>query len=318
LVLILSLLALSFAAVPCGRCVGKSEVCENDFCTIEFKCTTATGSNYQTAQLCYPVVLPGAWCNGTKHYNPCQSGFSCDTITGNCEVTSAFARLNDGCLNNRYCVPGLSCQDGVCKLGSGTTCSRIEHCPWNQYCNSSSCLELPGPGASCTSSPGCKYGSSCTSSSTCVEHFSIPEFGTCESTTHCKPGFECFSKQCVKPGYHFLNGPGAVWGQECDPYQGDPGCKCNYASKIYMYLKEASVTVPEGCQNVRKDFEKCMIDRGCSAINTGADTCMRKNCYALYITQRDVCGSDVSLRPTKCGASEMIVMMLFVIIIILL
>jgi hypothetical protein len=83
-------------------------------------------------------------------------------------------------------------------------------------------------------------------------------------------------------------------------------------------LKEASITLPEGCKNVRKDFEKCMIEKGCSSINTGADSCMRKYCYALYNAQIEACGQDVSLRPTKCGANEMMVMMILVFVLILL
>jgi len=126
-------------------------------------------------------------------------------------------------------------------------------------------------------------------------------------------------KKCVKPSYHWL-GPagGAVWGQECDPVDDEEGCRCNYGSKIFQYLKESSITVNPGCKDARKALENCLIEKSCSSINTGAESCMRKYCYGAYINSRDVCGNHETLRATKCGANEMVIMMILMVILILL
>jgi hypothetical protein len=116
-----------------------------------------------------------------------------------------------------------------------------------------------------------------------------------------------------------LNGPGAIWGQECDPASGEPGCRCNYASKIFMYLKEASVTYPESLSVIYKDFERCMIDRGCTNVNDRYESCMRRNCYAIYTNLIDTLFfADVSLKPTRCGANGIVVMVLMTVVLMLL
>jgi len=152
-----------------------------------------------------------------------------------------------------------------------------------------------------------------------VDTFSIPEGGTCDSIEFCQTGFECYLGKCVKPSYHLLGaGGGAVWGQDCNPVDGEFGCRCNYGSKIYQYLKESSITIGTGCPTARKDFEKCMIEKSCSSINTGAESCMRKYCYGLYNNQLDVCGPPDTLRYPRCGANEIFIMTILMVLLILL
>jgi hypothetical protein len=147
----------------------------------------------------------------------------------------------------------------------------------------------------------------------------VNENGICTATQECVSGLECYEGRCIKPSYHFLGGPGALWGQECDPISGEPGCRCNHASKIFMYLKEASVTLPESLKNIYKDFENCMVLNGCTSVNEGYDSCMRKYCYTLYTNLYDTyIYSDPSLRPTHCGANGIVVMFLSMVVLMLL
>jgi hypothetical protein len=86
-----------------------------------------------------------------------------------------------------------------------------------------------------------------------------------------------------------------------------------------MYLKEASVTFPESLKNIYKDFENCMVLNGCTNINDGYESCMRRNCYAFYTNLLDTAiYPDPSLKPTHCGANGIVVMFLSMVVLMLL
>jgi hypothetical protein len=129
----------------------------------------------------------------------------------------------------------------------------------------------------------------CNSDNICVDAFSVGENGKCRSTLECKAGYECYLSACTKPVYHFLSGPGVVWGSDCDPSSGETGCRCNYGTRTYQYLKEYSVTYSESCNGIGDDLEKCLTTNGCSALNTGAESCMRKYCMSIYNNLIDKC-----------------------------
>lgn len=320
-------------SVPCGRCVGRGDVCNRDSCVLGLTC--AKLKDLTVARVCHPTIAPGQWCNDSKSYDPCESGFVCDRSTGNCQVVTTFSSINDGCLNNDYCNTGLDCLNKVCALPSGADCSSPAHCIWNQYCDvggtSAACRILPSPGETCGTLGGaCKFGSACTTSTTsasrCIEYFTIPQDGTCTATVFCKPGHICHDKICIKPNYHYLSGPGVKWGPECNPADNEPGCRCNYAAKAYMYLLEASVVFAEGCPTSIKELDSCMSQNSCSNINTGYESCMRRKCMPQYRNFEAACGNDfplsgnndASLRSPVCGAAEMFVAIILVVFVVLL
>jgi len=302
----------------------------NDYCTSQYTCASIT-KGQATSNICYPVVTPGNFCNATVDYNPCEKGFFCNKTRGTCDFSSTTNQnsLNDGCLEDKYCGSGLYCSNKVCKLPAGiTNCTGNHQCGWNQFCNftvpfdQSKCINKPGAGESCTGQ--CKFGLYCSQTSNtttaCMTYMTVAEGGKCASVFECKSGLECYQQVCTKPSYHFLGAAGgAAWGPDCDPNDGAPGCTCNYASKMYMYLKEVSITLPENLVNLYKDFDKCMSDNGCTSVNTGYDSCLRKKCYAVYNILLDTASyPQDTLRPPHCGASGFILMTIAMIVLMLL
>jgi len=194
----------------------------------------------------------------------------------------------------------------------------------NQFCEillfqNGTCKDLPVAGQNCTTFGKCKLNTLCNSDNKCVEYFTVGEGGKCSNILECKAGYECYLGACTKPVYHFLSGPGIVWGGECDPSDGSAGCRCNYGSKIYMYLKEVSNTFSESCGVVAKELEECLKSKGCSGPNAGADTCMRKNCINQYNNAIDQCYSfDPTLRVPHCGASHLVFVITLLVVFMLL
>jgi len=335
------IVTIALAVTPCGRCVGKGDVCAKDACVQGFRCTTL--NNKAFADMCYPVVAPEAFCGNIFDYNPCETGFSCNYTSTKCEIDffSQKGYLNDGCLNDKYCSIGLVCIDKICKIPQGAVgvCNYTHQCAWNQYCNNSilgsTCQELPGAGQTCRSTSieqQCKHAHVCNSDNVCTEIMSVGEGGACTYTIECNSGLECYEQKCVKPSYHYLLGPGAIWGPECDPTARESGCICNYGSKIFQYLKEVSVTYPESIKNLNKDFEKCMTDKGCTSPRLGRsildlivytnpvyESCLRKNCLPIYNNLMDnLLYPEPTLRPPHCGSNIIFVMMLAMVILMLL
>jgi len=240
-------------------------------------------------------------------------------------VITPFAKLNDGCMSNSWCVGGLNCTNNVCTLPPGNKCTSDGNCGWNQYCNSTFfmpqnnfCSPLPGTGQSCAITNKCQVGQNCGVNQICVNYFSLAAGSQCTAAIECQTGLDCYNGLCVTPSYHFLSGPGVIWGPDCDPAEGDPGCRCNFASNIYQYLIESSVTYNAACSAGFSTFEKCMTQFSCSNTNTGALSCMRKNCYTQYNSLISVCTADPSLVQPHCGASEVMVMLLLALVMMLL
>jgi hypothetical protein len=230
--------------------------------------------------------------------------------------TKGYGRKNDFCENGDFCGTGLSCKNtpGVClsDLPDGE-CTTPVQCNWNEYCDGKNCKPLPGLGESC-SSQNCKYRSRC-NSGICVEEHTIDLDGSCTDTVFCKPGLQCIKRVCAKPIYRILSGYGAAWGQECLPT--DPGCRCNSGLGIFQYLKESSVVYYSNCPDKKKDFEACMIAKGCTYINDGHDTCLRRFCYPQFAAL-DSCNTDPSLVPLRCGATSIVIAGLMLVFLLLL
>jgi len=167
----------------------------------------------------------------------------------------------------------------------------------------------------------CKFGLSCNTNGVCVAPFSVSAGGACSTISDCNSGLVCYQGSCTTPSYHFLPpGGGAIWGPDCDPNSGAPGCICNYNAKIYMYLKEASITLPASLTNMLTDFTNCMTTNGCSgSITLGYGSCLRKYCYAQYTNLIDNYQyPQPDLRPPHCGANGIIIMTLSMIVLMLL
>jgi len=305
---------------PCGRCLGKGEVCSPgypstglDTCRSGFNCVQLKNT---LAHICLPTASRHEWCNNTKDYDPCDKYFACDPRSGKCEIsTKGRAYRNDGCENNDYCATGLSCVDKACKPSQPDgQCNSATECGWYEYCDATTtpkrCRPLPDVGGQCGSSYGlsfqtCQYLSSCVDG-ICVAHYSIPEGGKCKfgNVALCQPGLACEEEKCVKPTYQMLLGFGSAWGGDCVP--GLPGCKCNYYTNTMMYKKEVSKTHRDFCPQRLKDFKKCLTDHGCSHINDFADSCMRKYCYGIY-TIVDQCYYDDATNPDRCAGNSLYV-----------
>jgi len=153
----------------------------------------------------------------------------------------------------------------------------------------------------------------------------------CTGTIECKSGLICdctrkpgCQTKCIKPTYFLLAGPGAVWGQECNPADTgfNKGCTCNYAAKTYMFLKEVSTTINDGILPLYKTFIKCMVDGQCANSGNfgGPLSCARqKGCYQIYldvILQSQF--GDASLRPTICSAQGIAAMFALIVMMLLL
>jgi len=125
--------------------------------------------------------------------------------------------------------------------------------------------------------------------------------------------------------FFFIAGAfGTAWGGPCDQnlyllstFAGSTGCTCHQGLKNYYFLKEVSSTYSGACPQKRKDYEKCMIDKGCTAFNLNAMSCLRTNCYHFY-TAMDDCLGDATLLSPRCAGNAvmaaviLLVLMLFV------
>jgi len=241
--------------------------------------------------------------------------------------------LNDGCVDDRWCGPGLNCQGGLCKVGTPTgKCTSNLHCPVHQYCDpTNGCVGRTAEGGACTTTQ-CHPTLYCDTTNNnpnpvCKAFYTIEEGANCTITQQCKPGMICDCikppcvPKCIKPTYFILSGYGAAWGQDCDPAdsQAGPGCRCNYDAKIYMYLKEVSQTYPDACGPSTKEFYKCLEDKGCSSASLAPKSCYRTNCYQFNTLSRTACSSvPPSLLPPICSAQGIAAMFALLVTMLLL
>jgi hypothetical protein len=302
----------------CGYCVPRGEVCIQDKCADNLKCVSIGFS-----KVCLPTVEAGQDCNTTDGlYDPCESGFYCNV---KCVPISATSNINDGCIDDTYCRIGTTCVSGICKATTEATALCTPYtCKWNEICIAGTCTAYKGINEDCGSLFGtsnCKYGLSCYDQK-CIEQFSVAKDGVCSDTSQCKTGLICKEGSCKEPKHVLLVGSyGAAWGAPCEPYLShldfNSGCRCHYGLHGYYFLKETSKTYNYACPQKRKDFEKCMIDKGCNGVNFGAMSCLRTNCYHFYAAMDD-CFFDPSLTAPRCSGNAimaamiLLVLMLFV------
>jgi len=303
----------------CGYCVPRGEVCLFDRCADNLKCVSI---GY--AKICLPTVEAGQDCNTTDGlYDPCESGFYCNS---KCMPTggSPISSLNDGCIDDTYCRSGTTCSSGICRITAAaqTSCTSYT-CKWNEYCSVGTCTPYKGLNEDCGTifNANCKYGLSCLNLK-CIEDFSVAKDGVCSSTRQCKTGLICKEGSCKEPKHIFILGSfGSAWGGPCDPYLAyldyTAGCYCHQGVKNYYYLKEISKTYNAACPQKRKDYDKCMIDKGCTSASLNAMSCLRTNCYHFY-TAMDDCQADPTLLAPRCSSNAimaamiLLVLMLFV------
>jgi hypothetical protein len=271
--------------------------------------------------ICLPTVEAGQDCNTTDGlYDPCETGFACNVKC--VPIGGATSSLNDGCIDDTYCRIGTTCVSGICKSTTAAlSFCTFYTCKWNEYCSAGTCTAYKGVNEDCLFNSGCKYGLSCLNSK-CIETFSVAKDGVCTDTEQCKTGLICKEGTCKEPKHVLLLGSfGAAWGGPCDPYLSyldtNSGCYCHYGLHNYYFLKEVSQTYHYACPQKMKDFEKCMIDKGCTSASTQAMSCLRTNCYHFY-TAMDDCYADGSLLPPRCSGNAimaamiLLVLMLFV------
>jgi len=154
LLIVGSLLSSILAVTPCGKCLGRGEVCSgrNGQCGDNLKCSSSQGN----ANLCFPIFEDGQTCTSVGEFDACETGFICNrTGTGNCDRLGSNGQINDGCNDDRWCGTGLSCQGGLCKLNTVTgKCTSSNHCPIHQYCDpTNGCVGKAGDGAACSTTP---------------------------------------------------------------------------------------------------------------------------------------------------------------------
>jgi hypothetical protein len=322
-------IALSYIyTVPCGRCVGKGDVCLYDQCGPDLKCVSINGG----AKVCLDVIKKGLYCDGITEFDACENDFFCDRAdTKTCIPSGGFAGYNDACLDDKYCVSGLSCKKGLCKETNFTECQSDNACPRNKYCRRDIdfprgiCTNMLGSGANCTLEP-CKDGLVCNSDTkTCKEYFTLNTNENCSSTIDCKTGLICspnddFVSVCSAPKYFLLGIGSSAWGQECIPGSG-AGCKCHGGSKVFQYHKETRATYTDACKASIKAYTGCMDTRNCK-YNTGSDSCLRKNCYDLLKRGLLDCSESTllgqgGLSLNFCGASNIVLIFVLMILAIL-
>jgi len=323
--------------VPCGKCLGRGDVCSSTrtgSCGDNLKCASSQGN----ANLCFPVFEQGEKCTSVgEELSACESGFFCNrTGTGNCDRSASGARgdLNDGCVDDTWCGFGLNCQGGLCKVGTTTgRCSSDLHCPAHQYCdNTNGCVGRTAEGGNCATSQChptlyCDYTN--IANPVCKAYYINEENSNCTDTSQCKPGFICDCivgrptciKNCIRPTYFLLGGYGAAWGQDCDPSDNNvgTGCRCNYDAKIYMYLKEVSQTYLDACPGADKEFYKCLEVNSCVRANLAPKSCYRTKCYHFHSLLRTACSSvPPSLVPPICSAQGIAAMFTLLVTMLLL
>jgi len=334
LLLLVTLLSSVIAITPCGKCLGRGDVCSgrSGNCGDHLGCFQSQSN----AKLCFPLFDQGQKCTSVGEFDACQTGFFCNrTGTGTCDRNPAVGQLgalNDGCVDDTWCGPGLNCQGGMCKVGTPSgKCLTDFHCPINQYCDlTNGCVGRTMAGGDCSKSE-CYPTLYCDAitvpaSPVCKAYYTNEEGSNCSTTQQCKAGLICDCilppciPKCIKPTYFILGGYGAAWGQDCDP--ADPsnsGCVCNYDTKIYMFLKEVSKTYQDGCAGAQTDFYKCMETHSCSFPNLGPKSCFRTNCYSYYSSGSGICSPvPSSLTPPICSAQGLAAMFALLVTMLLL
>jgi hypothetical protein len=339
--LLLSLALSANLPIPCGKCVGRGEVCFTDrySCGENLICKVTENG---LAPVCLPTFEHGAVCTSVG-INTCEKEFTCNyTGSGTCDLSTKGTRIvNDYCLDDEWCSqPLFKCSGNKCVVAAADGACNSNSCPIGQYCDSTQtppkCASNLAEGADCNlTSTSCSFPNFCNlDTNKCVPSFSLVEDTYCNSTSQCKFGLICDCKRvnpaipcktkCVKPVYFFLPATGGVaWGAECNPYDAtaNTGCACNSAAKVFMYLKEYSSTVPDSCLPIAKDLLKCLVDKGCNQAGTYYRSCMREGgCYQLYLTYFDTCAinPDPSLHPPHCSAQGLAAMMMGLLIAFLL
>jgi hypothetical protein len=325
-------IALSYIyTIPCGRCVGRGDVCHHDQCGPDLKCTSLpTGG----APVCLPAIGKGKKCDQIEDYDPCENGFTCDkTDTLVCIPSSAFAEYNDGCEDDDYCKNGLSCKNGLCKETNFTECRADVACPRNKHCEIptgqgfnavGTCVANPGLDQDC-SNHTCKQGLFCQldqirNTRKCKAYYTSGGNTNCTSDRECSTGLSCFQdvvlkkSYCKKPTYTLIGGLDTdIWNYECiPPKSGASGCYCNTRVKVYQYYKESITTDSEACQNGYKNYMNCLDTNACKE-NTGSGSCLRKYCYEAMKGYYRACGSTAEF----CGATSISIMILLVILALL-
>jgi len=293
------------------------------------------------APVCLPTFEQGAVCTSVG-INTCEAEFTCNyTGSGTCDLITKGVRIvNDYCLEDSWCSqPAFKCSGNKCVVAAADGSCNSNSCPYDQYCDTSvtpaKCTDNLAEGATCNSSSvDCAIPNFCNlDTNKCAPVFSLPEDSFCNSTSQCKFGLICDCKRvnpavpcktkCVKPVYFFLPASGGVaWGPECNPYDTNTntGCACNSATKVYMYLKEISTTIAEGCLPVGKELFKCMKDKGCNQLSGIYRSCLRENCWQQYLNYENLCflNPDPSVHPPHCSAQGLAAMMMGLLIAFLL
>jgi len=328
--IILFLLFHTLTSRRCGDCVGRGEVCgasgNNNFCVNNHKCVSINDGI--SAPVCLPTVEKETFCNDTKEYDPCETGFRCQRDSdesGKCETTGRYAAINDGCESDQYCLTGLTCSSKVCTEPANSNldcndepsiCKLNQNCTFNGGSATYECKDFPGDGSDCSSD--CQYDSYCDQDTKrCVKYFSKTKNQDCTDIYQCQTGLECNQDgKCLEPKLYILWGaPGIAWGQECDPEAGDAGCNCNYGSHTYRYELEYVYVVRADCPNIYKEYNKCLLDHDCRSYSRGDESCLRKNCYNQYLSSEkcDNYADDTEV-PTRCGsASSLSLLLIFLV-----
>ncbi len=286
-----------------GKCVytNNTAVCsDNDACTMGDVCAAGvctagkplacddknpcTTGDKCTAGACVagvPVV-----CNDN---NPCTDD-KCDAITGICGVTNNTQPCSDG----NGCTVGDVCALGVCKAGTGQSCSLDGIC--TNVAGNFTCAckaGYSGDGKTCTdvnecltNNGGCSANGSCTNT---------PGSNTCA----CKPGYTGDGKTCTDVNECLVNNGGCALNATCTNTPGSNTCACNagYA----------------GDGKTCSDVNECLVNNGGCALNAtctntpGSNTCA---CNALYsgdgLTCKPICGDGVLVGGETCDDKNVV------------
>lgn len=96
-------------------------------CDGNIRCTLPVGSGVGPA---------GTWCD---HYLQCQDGMVCSELTCAPAPLPGIRTSGSGC-GGEYgnCNPGLTCQDGTCRVPLGANCLQNSSCPNGSICSDAS------------------------------------------------------------------------------------------------------------------------------------------------------------------------------------